>query len=89
MNDKKIVVKERINQAEYRSNDVQAIKTNGFHDVGIGKHDLIYLKEGFINIFGNVEIWFANVDNYYEDLKGQHHGKYWAKDWIFININKR
>jgi hypothetical protein len=60
--------------------------TNGSFDVGIGKKDLQSIKEDINSLFGNSEIWFSNVDNYYDDLIGTTHDtSYWAKDWIFIH----
>jgi SAM-dependent methyltransferase len=84
INHKKVIVKRRANQADYRQDAVFASKTNGAFDVGIGEKDLPDVKSDFTDIFGNTAIWFANIDNYFKDLKGESHGSYWAKDWIFI-----
>lgn len=57
VNDKKILVKYRINQASYLDDDVSAHSTNGAWDVGIGEDDLVNLKKDFTDIFGNVKVW--------------------------------
>lgn len=88
INDKKIVVKERGNQANYLSDDYHAFGTNGCYDVGIGENDIPAIKQDFLTLFSDVELWFANVNNYYKNLKGHKHGEYWANDWIFIHAQK-
>ena len=86
INDKLVIIKEKIPMANYISDDSFAKETNGMYDVGIGENDLQNLKNDFINIFGNCKIWFSNVSNYYKNLNNtKHNGDYWATDWIYIN----
>ena len=84
INDKQIVMYEKADMADYFGNDFDAQKTNGLHDVGIGKKDLLKIKEDITEIFSNVSLWFSNVRDYYDDLNGQKHSNYWATDWIYI-----
>lgn len=84
INDKQIITKVRLNQADYLSDDFNAAQTNGGHDVGIGKKDLEILKRDLEKYFSNVCYWFANVEDYYENLQGETHCNYWATSWIFI-----
>lgn len=88
LNNKKVVVKESDRQAQYTANDFHAAVTNGAYDVGIGEKDLPDVKAHFSQFFSGVDVWFANVSNYYKSLKGAHHADYWAKDWIFIHGEK-
>lgn len=85
INDKLVSIKEQANQANYFLDATAAKGTNGKFDVGIGKNDLENIKKDFLKTFEHVELWFANIDNYFDDLKGAKHNNYWAKDWIFIH----
>lgn len=88
MNGKEIVMYEKADMADYFGNDFDAVKTNGLHDVGIGKSDLPEVKKDIAEIFSNVSIWFSSVKNYYDDLEGQTHSNYWATDWIYLYAEK-
>lgn len=89
INDKLVVVKDKINIANYMDDDTFADGTNGKHDVGIGLNDIELLKNDFISIFGNCYIWFSNTKYYYANLKNAQHGiNYWATDWIYIHCVK-
>ena len=74
--------------AQYFEDHFEAPKTNGGFDVGIGKHDLENINKDFKNMFRKVKIWFSNVSNYYDDLEGNKHSKYWAEDWVYICAQK-
>lgn len=89
IDDKQIITKGRLNQADYLSDDFNATETNGTHDVGIGKKDLEIIKRDLEKYFSNVTYWFADVADYYEDLKGEKHQDYWATCWIFIYGEKK
>ena len=88
INDVKIMSKGKMNQAGWMDDDFNAEFTNGAHDVGIGKADLPVIKNELLNLFGEVDFWFANVSDYYDDLRGEKHCDYWAKSWIFIHCAK-
>ncbi|WP_020006090.1 class I SAM-dependent methyltransferase [Brachyspira innocens] len=89
INDKLVIVKEKIPMADYLSDDSSAMYTNGGFDVGIGLKDLDNLKKDFIEIFGNCHIWFSQVSHYYDDLlSAQHYKECWATDWIYIHCVK-
>lgn len=88
INNKQVMIYEKDDMADYFGNDFDAQKTNGLHDVGIGKADLSDIKEDLSKIFSNVEIWFSNVSNFYNDLNGQKHSDYWATDWIYLYAEK-
>jgi SAM-dependent methyltransferase len=86
INKKLVTIKARSHQADYIDDAIYASTTNGGFDVGIGRKDIQYIKKDITSLFGNSEIWFSNVDNYYDDLSGATHDRsYWAKDWIFIH----
>ena len=88
LNNNKIIVKGRQPMAQYFEDHFEAPKTNGGFDVGIGKHDLENINKDFKNMFRKVKIWFSNVSNYYDDLEGNKHSKYWAEDWVYICAQK-
>ena len=88
INEKEIVMYEKADMADYFGNDFDAVKTNGLHDVGIGKNDLPQIKKDIAELFTNVSIWFSNVKDYYDDLEGQKHSNYWATDWLYIYAEK-
>ena len=88
INDKEITIYEKPDMADYFGNDFDAVKTNGLHDVGIGKSDLPKVKKDIAELFANVSIWFSNVKDYYDDLDGQKHSNYWATDWVYIYAEK-
>lgn len=46
--------------------------------------DLEILKRDLEKYFSNVCYWFANVEDYYENLQGETHCNYWTTSWIFI-----
>lgn len=89
IDNREVVIKGRLNQAAWLDDDYGAQETNGAHDVGIGKRDLVLVKNDMEKIFSNFKYWFANVDDYYDGLKGERHGHYWAKDWIFLYAEKQ
>lgn len=89
INDKLIIIKEKIPMADYLSDDSFANVTNGLYDVGIGEKDLNNIKKDFISIFGNCDIWFSQVSHYYSNLlSAEHYKEYWATDWIYIHCKK-
>ncbi|MGM9559674.1 class I SAM-dependent methyltransferase [Veillonellaceae bacterium WCA-693-APC-5D-A] len=84
VDNRELIVRGRLNQAMWMDDDFGAKETNGAHDVGIGKQDIRLVKSDIERYFKNFKYWFANVDDYYENLKGERHGSYWARSWIFI-----
>ena len=89
INDKLIIVKEKIPMADYLSNDSFANITNGFYDVGIGEKDLNSIRKDFTEIFGNCDIWFSQVSHYYNNFISTSHSNNWPTDWIYIHCKKR
>ena len=89
VNNKLIIVKEKIPMSDYLSDDTSALGTNSMHDVGIGAKDIENLKKDFTEIFGNCNIWFSNVIEYYKNINNsQHDINYWPTDWIYIHCVK-